>query len=170
MRTAIITTSDRCPTAQVRRRAYPRIESIEGSLYGRKYQGIQPSFFRIETQPLRTKHRRKRQSRNGRNDHNDADNPPQLTEQNTCHTGNQRQRQEYGQHGKCRSNHEIATSLVPWYGRLFRCTSSLDVIRYVFKHHDSIVDDHTYRYTQRTQRYDIQCISRNQQIAERGNQ
>ena len=146
------------------------VEGIEGSLYGRKYQSIQPSFFRIETQPLRTKHRRKRQSRHGGNYHNDADNPPQLTEQNTCHTGNQCQRQEHGQHGKGRSNNRNSNLIGTVYGCLFRSTSSLDVVRYVFKHHDSIVDNHTYRYTQRTQRYDIQRISRDQQITERGDQ
>ena len=145
------------------------VERVEGLFDGGKYQRIYPALLGVLTQPLRTEKGGKRQGCHGRDNHDDAHNPAQLTEQNTGHTGNEGQGEEHRQHGEGRSDNRDGHLVGTMYGRLLGGTATFNVVGNVFEHHDGIVDHHTDGDTQRAERYDVQRITRHQQITERGN-
>ena len=87
------------------------------------------SSFRHNPEKIKAKYRAIKAEISNLEDTND---PTQLFEQDTCHTGYHRQRQEHGQHGQRRSDNRDGYLIGRMYGSLLRLATPLDMGRYVF--------------------------------------
>ena len=156
-----------CPREQT---GISAVESVEGFFDRGEKDFVQTPVFGVEPQQLRAEHGGKRKGGNGGYNHDDTYNPTQLPEQNTRHTGDERQGQEHRQHGKRGGDDRNGDFVRTVHGSLLGGTAPLDVVGYVFEHHDSVVHDHTDSDTQRTERYDVKRVSGDKQVTERSYQ
>ena len=124
----------------------PVVQAVQRTLYRSEEYPEHLGLLTLQTQQLRTEHRRKRQGRNGGDEHNGAHHPAQLLEQHAGHTGNHRQREEHGNHRQRRSDYGNRHLVRTVNGRLLGIGTALDVRRDVLQHHNGIVHHHTDGY------------------------
>ena len=117
-----------------------------------------------------THHRHQRQGRCRRNDHDNAHDPAQLLEHDARHTGNHRQRDEHAQHRERRGDNRNTHFGSTVYGSFLGFFAPFQVGSHVLQNHDSIVHHHTDGNGQSRHRYDIQRITRRQQVHQRSQQ
>ena len=123
----------------------PVVQAVQRTLYRSEEYPEHLGLLTLQTQQLRTEHRRKRQGRNSGDEHG-AHHPAQLLEQHAGHTGNHRQREEHGNHRQCRSDYGNRHLVRSVNGRLLGIGTALDVRRDVLQHHNGIVHHHTDGY------------------------
>ena len=129
-----------CPVEHTR---IPVVQSVQCMFYRAEEYPEHLRLLALQTEQLRTKHRRQRQSGDSGYKHNGTHHPAQLLEQYTGHTGHHRQREEYGNHRQCRSHNGDSHLVRAMHRRLLRVGTALDVCRDILQYHNGIVHHHT---------------------------